>query len=295
MTQEFWRWPESRWTAPDVDCKKAKTITAGVDVGAVSTQAVVLCDDKLFAYANMRTLADSAGSANRAMDRALEGTGLKLKDIDYTVATGYGRKNVSFAQQAVNEILCHVQGARFMFGPSVRTVIDMGGQTAKVIKANEWGRVVEIFVNDKCATGMGRGVELVADLMNVPITEMGDMSLKVEKDPEPVSTTCYVFANTQAIALLRAGVKENEALAAHLFAVAYRLYTLAGRMKVEKELALTGGLAKNTGVAKRLERELGITALTSQYDPQLAGAIGAAVLAKSLLESSSKAAVAAVR
>jgi benzoyl-CoA reductase subunit A len=117
--------------------------------------------------------------------------------------------------------------------------------------------------------------------MQVPIAEMGERSLTVAKDPEPVSTTCYAFANTEAMGLFREGYKENEVLAAYLFAIANRLYTMIGRLNPEKELALTGGLAKNPGIVKRLEKLLGMTALTSKYDPQLAGAIGAALIASS--------------
>lgn len=286
MTQEYWRWPESRWIASDVDWKKADRITGGVDVGAVSSEAVVMCDDKLYCYAIIRTGPDSGGSAVRAMERALEGTGMKVGDIHYTVGTGYGRKNVPFAQQAINEIACHVRGALFMYGPTVRTVVNMGGQTSKAIRCNEWGKITEFFINDKCATGMGRGVELTANLLHIPIQDMGEMSLAVAEEPEPVSTTCYTFANTEAIGLLRAGWKENEVLAAYLFAVAERLYTLVGRLKVEADLAFTGGLAKNAGVVKRLERRLGLKALPSKYDNQLAGAIGAALFAKAILEKS---------
>jgi predicted CoA-substrate-specific enzyme activase len=223
------------------------------------------------------------------MAMALEGTGMKIGDIRSTIATGYGRKNVPFAQQAVNEVNCHAQGARFMYGPTVRTIIDMGGQGSKVLKCTEYGRIVEFYFSDKCATGMGRGVELLSKLMHVPLQDMGELSLTVEKDPEPVSNTCYIYANTEALGLFREGVKENEVLAAYLFAVAYRIFILAGRVKVEKDIALTGGLAKNTGIAKRLERELGVITLTSKYDTQLAGAIGAALLAKERLEEPSKA------
>lgn len=293
MAQENWQWPESRWTAQDIDWKKAGLITAGVDVGGVSSQAVVLCDDNLYSYANIRTGSDHAGSAKRAMEMALEGTGMQIKDLSYTIATGIGRKNVSFAQQAVNEIDCHLKGARFMYGPSVRMVIDMGGQGTRAMKCTEHGRMTEFYVNDRCASGMGRGIEITSKLMQIPLTSMGEISLQVEKDPEPVSTTCYLFANTEALGMFREGKKEDEILAAYFFALAYRIYTLAGRMKMEKDLVLTGGVAKNAGIVKRLERELGVTALTSKYDPQLAGAIGAALLAQSQTEKSRKAAAGA--
>jgi bzd-type benzoyl-CoA reductase Q subunit len=291
MTEEYWRWPESRWTSSDIDWKQANEITAGVDIGAVSSQAVVMCDGEVYCYSNMRTGPNSKESANKAIDRALEGTGISLKNIRNIVATGYDSTGATFASKTVNEIACHAKGARFMFGPTVKTVFDMGGQTSKAIKLYEWDRIADFAVNDKCAVSMGWGIELLADLVHVPLTQMGEKSLAVKEDPEPVSTTCYVFANTEAVGLLRTGVSENEMLASYLFAVAWRLYGLLGRINPEKEYAFTGGLAKNPGIVKRLERDLGITALTSQYDPQLAGAIGAAVLAAEPKEKSRKAAV----
>jgi benzoyl-CoA reductase subunit A len=139
-------------------------------------------------------------------------------------------------------------------------------------------------MNDKCAAGMGRSIEVMADLMQVPIQEMGEKSLAVEKDSEPVSTTCYAFANTEAIGLLREGYKENEVLAAYLFAIAWRIHGMVGRVQPEKELAFTGGLAKNSGIVKRLEKAMGMTVLTSEYDPMLAGAIGAAFIARDTIE-----------
>jgi bzd-type benzoyl-CoA reductase Q subunit len=279
---EYWRWPESRWTSDKLDWRQARKITAGVDVGAVSSQAVILCDGELYSYANLRTLPDSRQSAVTAMDKALEGTSLKTGAINFCVATGYGRQNVPFAQKLANEVSCHARGARYLFGPEVRTVLDMGGQAAKGVKLFGWETVRDFVAQDKCATGMGRGVEIMADLLQVPIEEMGERSLTVEKDPEPVSTTCYAFANTEAIGLFREGYKENEVLAAYLFAIACRLHTLIGRLNPEKELGLTGGLAKNAGVVKRLEKLLEMQALTPKYDPQIAGAIGAAILAQEL-------------
>ena len=279
MTAEYGRWPESRWASSAIDWKQSKNITAGVDIGAVSSQAVIMCDGQILAYANQRTGPGSKASARKAIESALEGTGMSLKNIREIAATGYGSSGVDFANKSVNETVCHAKGARFMFGPSVKTVFDMGGQTCKAIKLYQWDTIVELAVNDKCAVNMGWGIEILADLMHVPITEMGEKSLNVKQEPEPVSTTCYVFANTEAVGLLRAGGGENEALAAYLFAIAWRLQGLLGRINPEKEYAFTGGLAKNPGIVKRLEREMGITALTSQCDPQLAGAIGAAILA----------------
>jgi predicted CoA-substrate-specific enzyme activase len=282
MTQEYWKWSESRWTSNHVHWRKAKTITAGLDIGAVSSQAVVLCDDELYCYANNYTSEDIRNNAINTLDRALSGTELRVGDIHHIVSTGFGGDTVPFAK-ATNEIACHAVGARFMYGPEVKTVVDLGGQTGKAIKLYEWDRIRDFTVNDKCAVNMGYGIEILADLLQVPIEEIGERSLADSEDPEPVSTTCHVFATTETLGLLREGLPEQQVLASHLFAVSWRLYALIGRISPEKELAFTGGLAKNVGIVKRLERDMKMTALTSDIDPQLAGAIGAAVFAQELL------------
>lgn len=284
MSQEYWKWPESSWTSKDIDWKKADVVTAGIDIGTTSSQAAILCDDKLFGYASMRTGYDYSQTAIMALEKAIGNSGMTWQDIKYVVGTGWGSRNVTLAHKTVEEISCHAIGARFMYGPSVMTVADLGAQTCKAIRLYTWDRIRDFMINDKCATGMGRSIEVMADLLQVPVTEMGERSLAVEKDPEPVSTTCYAFANTEAIGLFREGYTESEVLAAYLFAVAYRIHGMVGRVQPEKEIAFTGGLAKNPGIAKRLEREMGMTALTSEYDPQLAGAIGAAIIAKQNLE-----------
>ncbi|NIM50159.1 MAG: benzoyl-CoA reductase, bzd-type, subunit Q, partial [Gemmatimonadales bacterium] len=131
---EYWRWKEYRWHDEEMDWRDGELITAGVDVGSVSSQAVIMVDGELYAFSNMRTGSDSPESAKKAMDWALEGTGLTLDDIGFVVGTGYGRVNVPFSNKAITEIACHARGANFMYGPSVRTVLDMGGQDCKVIR-----------------------------------------------------------------------------------------------------------------------------------------------------------------
>jgi bzd-type benzoyl-CoA reductase Q subunit len=284
VTQEFWRWTESRWTAGDRDWKSAKTITAGVDVGSVSSQAVILIDGGLYAYSNMRTGSSSPESAINAMNWALEGTGLSLDQIQYTVGTGYGRVNVPFSNRAVTEIACHGLGAHFLYGPTVRTVLDMGGQDCKVIRTDGQGKVTNFLMNDKCAAGTGRGLEVFADLLGVSINEIGELSLKVEENPPAVSSTCVVFAKTEASGLLREGWSKEKVLAAYCAAMSHRVVTLLNRIGVEPDFAITGGIAKNIGIVSRIEKELQIQALTSKYDTQIAGALGAALLAKALWE-----------
>lgn len=286
MTQEYWRWPESRWTSSDIDWKKAGTIAAGVDAGTTSSQAVIIVDNLLFGYASLHTGPDYGKSVRTALEQALGDSRMTTKDIQYIVGTGWGSRNIDSARKTVDEVHCHARGARFMYGPAVKTVVDLGGQTCKAIRLYDWESVRDFMINDKCATGMGRNIEVMADLLQVPIQEMGERSLAVAKDPEPVSTTCFAFADTEAIGLFREGYREGEVLAAYLFSIAYRIYGMVGRVNPEKEMAFTGGLAKNTGITRRLEREMGMTALISEYDPQLAGAIGAALIAQAIVKNS---------
>lgn len=284
MTKEYWRWRESNWKAPDIEWREADIISAGVDVGSVSSQAVIMTDGRLFAYSNMRTGSDSPDSARKAMNWALEDTGLTLEDIQYVVGTGYGRVNVPFANRAITEIACHARGANYIYGPTVRTVLDMGGQDCKAIHCDERGKVTAFLMNDKCAAGTGRGMEVFADLLAVPIEEIGKRSLDVDEEPPPVSSTCVVFAKSEATALLREGWPKNKVLAAYCSAMAHRVVTLLERIGVEEDFAITGGISKNIGVVKRIEDEVGIKSLTTDYDPQIAGAIGAALFAEALVK-----------
>jgi bzd-type benzoyl-CoA reductase Q subunit len=285
--KEFWRWPERRWTSPDINWKEGNIITAGVDVGGVSSQAAILVDGKLYAFASMRTGANSPDSAKKAMDWALEDTGMTGKDIRYCIGTGYGRVNVPMAQKTLTEIACHALGANYIYGPEVQTVLDVGGQDCKAIRIDDKGRVINFLMNDKCAAGTGRGMEVIADLLSVPIEEVGERSFQIEKEPIPVSSTCVVFAKTEALGLLRKGWTTEMVLAAYCRAMADRILELLMRLGVEREFAITGGMVKNTGVVKRLEKLLGFEALKwSDIDPQIAGALGAALFAKAIAEKS---------
>lgn len=288
--KEFWRWKEYNWHDEARDWKGAETITAGADVGSVSSQVVILVDGDLYAYSNMRTGSDSPDSARNAMNWALQDTGMKMEDIHYIVGTGYGRVNVPFANRAITEIACHARGGNLMYGPTVRTILDMGGQDCKAIRCDERGKVTNFLMNDKCAAGTGRGMEVFADLLAVPIEDVGDLSLDVDEEPPPVSSTCVVFAKSEASSLLREGWSKKRVLAAYCSAMAHRVVTLLERIGVEKDFAITGGIAKNSGVIKRLEKELNLESLKSNYDTQIAGALGAALFAKTLVEKQRKSA-----
>ncbi len=295
-TREFWRWPETNWVNPDMDWKKGKVITAGVDVGSVSTQAVIVIDGEFFAYGNTRTGSDSPESAQKGMAFALEKTNMKVENMDYCIGTGYGRVNVPMAQQSITEISCHARGANFMYGPEVRTVMDMGGQDCKAIHVDDRGKVLNFMMNDKCAAGTGRGMEVFADLIRVPVWEIGTRSFKIQKEPPMISSTCVVFAKSEVVGLLESGMPENELMAAYCSAMAHRIMELLNRLGVREKFVITGGIAKNEGVVKRLEKELGIKTAEPvwnnkkykdrgyPFDTQLAGAIGAALFGNTLLK-----------
>ena len=285
MAGVYTRWKEYSWKAPDKDWRKAKVITAGVDVGSVSSQALVLVDNEIFCYSNAYTGSSSPDSAYKAMNMALEGTGMRIADIKFIVGTGYGRVNVPFAQKAVTEISCHAKGAHWFF-PSVRTILDMGGQDCKAIRCDEMGRVTEFIMNDKCAAGCGRSMEILSELVSVPIEELGPRSLEIKGEPPKISSTCMVFAKSEALSLLRGGVPVNEVIAAYCEALAYRVYTLVSRIGMEEDFVISGGIAKNVGVVRRIEKLFGVKAHIS-FEPQIVGALGAALFAVTFLERSS--------
>ncbi len=282
--EEFWRWTESNWKDPDMNWEEAKIITAGIDVGSVSSQAVIVVDGKIFAYGNMRTGSDSPESARNALNYALEVTNMPEDRIDYCIGTGYGRVNVPMADRSITEIACHARGANFIYGPEVRTVLDVGGQDCKAIRCDGKGKVQNFLMNDKCAAGTGRGMEVFADLLSVPITQVGERSFEIDKEPTPVSSTCVVYAKTEATGLLRSGWKVNEVLAAYCAAMGERIYSLIERIGVEERFAITGGLAKNKGVINRLMKIMDIVPMETKWDTQIAGAAGAALFGNTLVE-----------
>ena len=282
---EFWRWPESNWKNADLDWNAARFMTVGIDVGSVSSQAVIMADGKIFAYANMRTGSQSPKSARNAFQFALEATDMPADRIDYCVGTGYGRVNVPFADRTVTEIACHARGANFIYGPTVRTVLDVGGQDIKAIRCDEKGKVSNFLMNDKCAAGTGRGMEVFSDLLGVSIDDVGDRSFAFNgEEPAAVSNTCVVYAKSEATGLLRKGWSTEEVLAAYCKAMAERIYELVERLGVKAEFAVTGGMAKNRGVMDRLMPMVGLKRLQTEWDTQIAGAVGAALFGLKMCE-----------
>ncbi len=280
--REFWRWAETNWSNPEIEWRDAQYITVGIDVGSVSSQAVIAVDGKIYAYGNMRTGSNSPDSARDVLAFALEATDLPADRMNYCIGTGYGRVNVPFADRSITEIACHARGANFIYGPEVRTVLDVGGQDIKAIQCDEKGKVSNFLMNDKCAAGTGRGMEVFADLLGVPIGEVGDRSFEVKEEPEAVSSTCVVYAKSEATGLLRKGWTTEEVLAAYCRAMAERIYSLLERIGVAPAFAVTGGLAKNRGVMDRLMPMVGLERQQTEWDTQIAGAAGAALFGYAL-------------
>jgi bzd-type benzoyl-CoA reductase Q subunit len=291
---DYWRWLEYRSVMPGREWKNAEIITAGVDVGSVGSKAVIMADGEIYSWSVMRTGSNSSDSAKKVLGWAMEDTGLTLKDFNYIVGTGYGRVNVPMANRAITEIACHAKGANYIWGPTVRTVLDVGGQDVKAIRCDENGKVVSFLMNDKCAAGTGRGMEVIADLLKIPIEEVGKVSLSVNKEPKPVSSTCVVFAKTEAVGLLRKGWTKEKVLAAYMRAMAIRMSELIEKVGCERDFVITGGQSKNIGIVNRVENILGMKSLPvpnleeTGLDPVSAGAIGAALYAKALHEKSLK-------
>jgi benzoyl-CoA reductase subunit A len=282
--KEYWRWQENCWVDESKNWRDARIVTAGIDVGSVSSQAVVCVDGELYGYNSMRTGNNSPDSATNALAGVLEKSGMKLEDITYVIGTGYGRVNVPFAHKAITEIACHARGANYMGGNTIRTILDMGGQDCKAIHCDEKGKVTNFLMNDKCAAGTGRGMEVIADLMQIPIAELGPRSFEVDEEPEAVSSTCVVFAKSEALGLLKAGYSKNKVIAAYCQAMAERVVSLIERIGVENDFFITGGIAKNPGVVKRIEKLLGTKAVETKYDSQIAGALGAALFGYTLMQ-----------
>jgi bzd-type benzoyl-CoA reductase Q subunit len=282
--KEFWRWQENTWVDETKDWKSAKIVTCGIDVGSVSSQAVLVIDGELYGYNSMRTGNNSPDSAKNALQGVMDKCGMTLEDIDYVVGTGYGRVNVPFAHKAITEIACHARGANYMGGNGVRTILDMGGQDCKAIHCDDKGKVTNFLMNDKCAAGTGRGMEVVSDLMQIPIAELGPRSFDVDVEPEAVSSVCVVFAKSEALGLLKAGYTKNKVIAAYCQAMAERVVSLLERIGVEEGFFITGGIAKNPGVVKRIEKLLGIKAMDTKIDSQIAGALGAALFGYTLMQ-----------
>jgi predicted CoA-substrate-specific enzyme activase len=262
-----------------LDWKKAKVTVAGVDVGAVNSKAMILLDGQPYAVSQVRTRTPKE-SAFRAINAALAKTDLRIEKIQYIVGTGRGRTQVPFARKTISEIACGAAGAVHVWGPSVRTVLDAGGQSCKVIHCTEKGRATAFLWNDKCAAGIGRSMETFADLVKKEVTEIGNIALQSDKFPK-LSDFCVVYAQSEALDLIRSKLPVEQVIAAYHHAMAKRISTLVARAGVKKDFVIIGGLVKNPGIIDCLESILKVSRLAPkpEWDPTLTAALGAALFA----------------
>ncbi|HOJ44286.1 MAG TPA: acyl-CoA dehydratase activase, partial [Syntrophorhabdaceae bacterium] len=226
----------------------------GIDVGSGWTKAVVSKDNEIKSYAIVPSGGDYNKAARDACEIALKKIDISTKDIKYTVATGYGATMADFAQDTASDISCHAKGISALF-PHVRTVIDIGAQFTRAIRIDEDGRIINFIMNEKCAGGSGKFLQVTARILRVDIEELGSLSLK-SKNPVEFTTACAVFAESEAISRISEGARPEDIVAGIHRAMASKIITLAARVGMTPNYAITGGGAKDTGLVKALENEL---------------------------------------
>ena len=258
-------------------------IVAGCDVGSLSGEAVIMEDDSIIAHAIMRVRPRPEQTAKEVMDIALAKANLSYDDIDYCVSTGYGRQKIPFAQSSISEISCHGRGAHWADG-EVRTVIDIGGQDCKVIRVDKLGYMADFTMNDKCAAGTGRFLEGMARVLGVGLDDLGPMSFGA-KSPVAITKTCTVLAQFDVMCMINDGRDTADIAAVINRGMAERISKLTKKVGVRKKVAMTGGVAKNPAVLKGLDEVLGVEVFKlDKVDPQIVGALGAALFAKERLQ-----------
>jgi predicted CoA-substrate-specific enzyme activase len=256
---------------------------AGCDVGSLSAKAVIMKNGDILASHVMFAKPEPEESAREVMDMALEKAGISIKDIAYCVGTGYGRNSIPFAQAVESEIICHGKGAQWLM-PEARMVIDIGGQDAKAIRLDSEGNVIRFAYNDRCASGTGRFLEVMAGALDISIDQMGSISSQ-SQSPVAISNQCIVFAETEIISLINAGKELPDIVSGLHKSLAHRVAALAKGIELDKEITMTGGVAKNEGMFCALEEALGVQLRKMETDPQITGAIGAALIARDIASS----------
>ena len=251
-------------------------IHAGIDAGSRTIKVVLVDSDSLEAIGS--AIGDQGVKqselAAALFEQVLSGSGVRREDVAAVVATGYGRDQVAFADTTITEITCHAAGVRHVC-PDARTVVDIGGQDSKLVWLDPDGRVRDFALNDRCAAGTGRFLELVAERLEVQLDDLGPMAEKAEA-AAPISSMCAVFAETEIIGLLASGTAPENIVAGVQVAIASRLASMAGR-QLETPLVFTGGVALVSGMDRALSSALGCD-IAIAPTPQLTGALGAAVL-----------------
>lgn len=254
-------------------------ITAGIDIGSTTAKAVVLKNDDSYFYALQPSGIDISSVSRQVLQEACEKAGLSFEDLERIVATGYGRISIPFATTTITEITCNAYGVHYLF-PNASLVVDIGGQDSKVIKIDKNGRVIQFAMNDKCAAGTGKFLEVAAQTLGVPVSEIGDISQQ-SQNKVSISSTCTVFAQTEIVSLIARQTNKEDIAAGLHESIVSRVYGLISSVNPDPkaEVVLTGGVAKNVAIVKLLERMLG-REISVPEDPQIVTALGAALLAR---------------
>ncbi|MHA1471889.1 MAG: acyl-CoA dehydratase activase [Promethearchaeota archaeon] len=251
----------------------------GIDIGSLATKIALIREEKLIDHRTERSTYDFKRIGHNLFDDLLKKNNLAKEDV-FLMSTGYGRNTIDFADDRVTEITAHAKGTQYFF-PDVYSVIDIGGQDSKaIVISKKTGNVVDFQMNDKCAAGTGRFLEVMAHALEVPIDQFGDLALRSNKSAS-ISSTCTVFAESEVISLFARGASKEEIASGIHRSIARRVAGMAKRIGVGPKLVFCGGVAKNPGVKKYLEDELGYEVETAGTDMcQLTGAIGAALIAE---------------
>jgi predicted CoA-substrate-specific enzyme activase len=252
-------------------------LTVGIDVGSITAKAAVVRDGALISDKLILTGFNARHAGEQVFDTIIDDLGIEASSIDKIISTGYGRNSVAIADKAVTEITCHALGAHYL-NPAVRSVIDIGGQDSKAIALDETGSVKDFAMNDKCAAGTGRFLEVMAKALEVELDHFGQFSINADQ-PAKISSLCTVFAESEVISLISKGEKRENIIAGIHESIAARVAAMASRTGLKAPIMMTGGVAKNIGVVKALEKKLGQPIEVSPLS-QLTGAIGAALLAQ---------------
>ena len=251
--------------------------TLGVDIGSSSSKALILENGVRPVSSAAVQVGTGTSGPSRVLKEVFRDTGLSWEDMAYTVATGYGRFSVDNEDKQVSEITCHTKGIASLF-PAARTIIDIGGQDAKAIRLDEHGRILQFYMNDKCAAGTGRFLDVMSRVLEVPLEKMGEVHFQAG-EWAAVSSTCTVFAESEVISQLAKGVDRKSIVAGVHKSVATKTCSLVRRCgELQQQIVMCGGVAQNAGVVDAMEQELGAP-ITVAPNPQLTGALGAALLA----------------
>ena len=260
---------------------KSREVFAGVDVGAATAKAVIIGEGSILGYDVIPTGHNVQISAEKVTLGALRKAGLAMTvaDLDYVVSTGYARNKVPFSNRSSTEIICHAKGAHFML-PQARTIIDIGGQDSKAIEVDHQGKVLNFLMNDKCAAGTGRFLEVMAGVLEVGgVDNMGSLALE-SASPCNITSTCTIFAESEIVSLRAEGKSREDLIAGVHKSIAVRVSSMAKRLNIVPDVIFTGGVAKNTGVKAAIEESMGLDAgIQVPEEPQIIGALGAAIMA----------------